>query len=124
MAWTTCSFQHGGNARNVNEGGFVGALRVDIRRGRCEDDIRMTFFELLAIFLEGARIACQIVGAVKLHWVNEDTHHHDICPRTRLIDQLHMAVMQIAHGWDQGDTFTFLTRATNMLAEQRQGFND
>jgi hypothetical protein len=35
-----------------------------------------------------------------------------------------MAVVQVAHGGDQCDTFTFLTRATDMLAKQRQGFND
>jgi hypothetical protein len=81
-------------------------------------------FELLAIFLQGARVARQVVRAVKLHWVNEDTDHHDICTGFRFVDQLHMAVMQVAHGGDQCDTFTFLTRATDMLAKQRQGFND
>jgi hypothetical protein len=81
-------------------------------------------FELLAIFLQGARVACQIVGAVKLHGVHEDTDHHDICTGSGFVNQLHMAVMQVAHGRDQCDTFTFLTRAADMLAKQRQGFND
>lgn len=81
-------------------------------------------FELLAIFLQGTRVACQIVCAVKLHGVHEDIDHHDICPCTGFVDELHVAVMQIAHGRDQCDTFTFLSRAADMLAKQRQGFND
>jgi hypothetical protein len=71
------------------------------------------FFELLAIFLQSARVASQVVSAVKLHWVNEDTDHHDICTGFRLVDQFHMAVMQVAHGGDQCDTFTFLVRTTD-----------
>lgn len=81
-------------------------------------------FELLAIFLQGTWVARQIVFAIELHRVNEDTNYHDICPGSRFIDQLHMAIVQVAHGWDKGDTFTFLTRPTNMLTQQRQGFYD
>jgi hypothetical protein len=35
-----------------------------------------------------------------------------------------MAVVQIAHGRDEGDTFTFLTCTADMLAQQRQSFYD
>ena len=84
----------------------------------------LTLFELLAVFLQGTRVARQVVCAVKLHGVYEDTDHHDICTGSCFVDKLHMAVMQVAHGRDQCDTFTFLTRATDVLAKQRQGFND
>lgn len=84
----------------------------------------MTFFELLAIFLQGTWVARQIVFAIELHRVNEDTDYHNICTGSRFIDQLHMAVVQVAHGWNKGDTFTFLTCTADMLAQQRQSFYD
>ena len=115
MARAAGALQHGRNTRHVDVGRFSGALGIHICGCRCEDDIRMTFFELLAIFLQGTWIARQIVFAIELHRVNEDTDHHDICPGSRFIDQLHMPVVQIAHGRDQCNTFTFLTCTADML---------
>ncbi|MNS56012.1 hypothetical protein D3C72_888610 [compost metagenome] len=84
----------------------------------------MVFFELFTIFLQRARVARQIVGTIELHRVNENRHHDDIGAGFRFVDQFHVAIMQIAHGRDQGDTFTLLTQAANVLTQQWQGFND
>ena len=124
MAWTAGPFEHGRNARDINVRGLFRTLRVDICRCRRKDEVRMALFQLLAIFLQRTRIARQVVRAVKLHRINEDTDHHDICTGFRFVDQFHMAVMQVTHGRDQCDTFTFLSCTANMLAKQRQGFND
>ncbi|MNP51264.1 hypothetical protein D3C76_1455700 [compost metagenome] len=99
-------------------------MRIDIARRRREDEVDVVFFELFAIFLQRARVTRQIVGAVKLHRVHEDRDHHHIGAGFGLFDQFHVAVMQITHSRDQSDTFTFLTQAANVLAQQRQGFND
>jgi hypothetical protein len=84
----------------------------------------MAFVQLFAIILQGARIARQVVGAVKLHRVDENTDHHHIRAGFGFINQLHMTIMQVAHRRDQRDTLTFLTQTADMLAQQRQGFNN
>ncbi len=81
-------------------------------------------FQLFAIFLQRARVARQVVGTVELHRVNKNTHHHHIGAGFGFVHQLHVAVMQVAHGRHQRDTFTFLAQTANVLAQQRQGFND
>lgn len=86
-----------------------------------QDIIDFAFVQLFTIFLQRARIAHQIVRPVKLHRVDENADDHHICPGFCLIDQLHMAVVQVAHGGNQCDAFAFLTQTANMLAQQRQG---
>ncbi len=124
MAWTAGAFQHGGETGNFNERLAIQTLRVDFLNGWRKNIIDFTLVQLFTIFLQRARIAHQIVRSVKLHRVDENADDHHISPRFCLIDQLHMAVVQVAHGGNQSDAFAFLTQTTNMLAQQRQGFND
>lgn len=99
-------------------------MRVDFLNGWRKDIIDFAFVQLFTIFLQRARITHQIVRPIKLHRIDENADDHHISPGFCLIDQLHMAVVQVAHGGNQCDAFTFLTQTTNMLAQQRQGFND
>ncbi|SUG52253.1 Uncharacterised protein [Salmonella enterica subsp. arizonae] len=35
-----------------------------------------------------------------------------------------MSIMQVTHRWHQRNTFAFQTQTADMLAQQRQGFNN
>ncbi|MNN61984.1 hypothetical protein D3C81_1772500 [compost metagenome] len=98
MTWTTCTFQHGGEAGNINESVAFQTLRVDFFYGWSKDVIDFTFVQLFAIFLQRTRVAHQIVRAVKLHRVNENAGDHYIRSSPGFIDQLHMTIVQVAHG--------------------------
>ncbi len=84
----------------------------------------MALVQLFAIILQGARIARQVVGAVKLHRIDENTDHHHVRAGFSLINQLHMTIMQVAHRRNQRDTLTFLTQTADMLTQQQHGFNN
>ena len=108
MARAAGAFQHGRQARNVNESLSFSTLRINFRRRRSKDKVDLALVQLFAILLQGARIARQIVRAVKLHRIHEDTDHHDIRAGFGFIDQLHMAIVQVAHGGNQRNALAFL----------------
>ena len=124
MTRTAGAFQHGGQPGNINVSLAVGALRVNFRWRRREHEIHFAFVQLFAIFLQRSWVAYQIVRAVKLHWVHENTDHHDVSARFRFLNQFHMTIVQVAHRWHQRNAFTVLAQAANMLSQQRQGFNN
>ena len=124
MARTAGTFQHGGETGNLNKSLAFQTLWIDFLNGWCKNIIDFALVQLFTIFLQCARITHQIVRSVKLHRVDENAGDYHISPGFCLIDQLHMAVVQISHGGNQCDAFTFLTQTTNMLAQQRQGFNN
>ena len=108
MAWTAGALKHRRQPRDIDVSLAFGTLRVDFRRGRREDQIDLPFVQLFAIVLQGTRIARQILGAVKLHWVDEDTCHHDIRAGFSGINQLHLAIVQVAHGGNQRNALALL----------------
>ena len=108
MARTTGALEHRRQPRNIHVSLIFEAVRIDFRRGRGKDKIDLTLVQLFAIVLQGTRIARQILGAVELHRVDEDTGHHHIRAGFGGINQLHMTIVQVAHGGNQRNALAFL----------------
>ncbi len=124
MARPACAFQDAGDARHVDVSLLLQPLRIDRSRGRREHQIDAAEGQLLAVFLQRARVARQIVRPIELHRIDEDAHHHHVGAGARFIDQRHMAVVQVAHGRHQRDAFAFLAPAADLLTQHRQGFDN
>ncbi len=99
-------------------------VRVDLfYRGR-ENQIHFALVQLFAVFLQGAWVPSQVLRAVELHRVNENTDDDHIGAGFGFVDQLHVAIMQVAHGRYQRHALAFHTQAANLLAQQWQGFDN
>jgi len=62
-------------------------VRINLRRRGREYHIDAAAIQLLAVLLQRARVARQIVGAIELHRVNENRHHDNIAALARLVYQ-------------------------------------
>ena len=124
MAWSARALQHCGDDRHVDEGLIEHAVRVDFFRCGGKNEIHAAAVQFFTIILKGARVARQVVRTIELHRIDENAYHHHIGPRFRLINQLHMTVMKVSHCRYQRNPFAFKTQTTNLLAQQRYGFNN
>ena len=124
MPRTARAFQHGRKPGNVNVSMGFSTVRVDLfYRGR-ENQIHFALVQLFAVFLQGPWVTSQVLRAVELHRVNENTDDDHIGAGFGFVDQLHVAIMQVAHGRYQRHTLAFHTQAANLLTQQRQGFDN
>ena len=124
MPRTAGAFQHGRKPWNVNVSMGFSTVRVDLfYRGR-ENQIHFALVQLFAVFLQGAGVPSQVLRAVELHRVNENTDDDHIGAGFGFVDQLHVAIMQVAHGRYQRHALAFHTQAANLLAQQWQGFDN
>ena len=63
-----------------------------------EHDVHAVRRELLAILLERARIALEVLAAGELQPIDEDRRHHHRRVLVRDADQTQMTVVDVAHG--------------------------
>jgi hypothetical protein len=77
-------------------------LRIQIVLGRREQHVDAFLLELVDVGSERARIFVEILIWTELQPVNEDTRHDRIAVLAREPHQRQMALVQIAHGRNEG----------------------
>jgi hypothetical protein len=77
-------------------------LRIQVFFGRREQHVHAFLFQLVDVGLEGARILVEILVRAELQAVDEDRGDHRVAVLARQAHQRQVALVQIAHGRDEG----------------------
>ena len=95
-------------------------LRIKFAFIRCKHHRHALAFQLVGVFLQGTRVAVEILALAELQAVDKNTHHHRIGMLARLAHQCQMPLVQIAHGGHK----SHCTGVFTPLAQLGNGMDD
>src|SRR6516162_8151943 len=84
-------------------GGRVWPGRVHLGHGRGEDDVGTGFGAHGDVGVERAGVERDVLRVAELQRVHEDAHHDDVALAGRPGDERDVALVERAHGRDEGD---------------------
>ena len=71
----------------------------------------------------GTRVGIEVLALPELHGVDVNTRHHGLGMFPRLLHQMHMTGVEIAHGGNEGDALARLAQARDLLPQCGDGFD-
>src|SRR5258708_15296082 len=102
----------------------IRAERVHLGHRRVEEDVHAGGLEPATIFVEGARIARQILAGAELQRVDEDAGDDPVARPSSRRDQAEVAGMKGSHGWNEAHANPLPAPGPGGLLELRHRLND
>ena len=92
-------------------------MRVHFFHRWGEQQVAAGIQQALLIGFQGARVAGEVFVDAELQRIDEDAGHHEVDALTGFFHQGGVAVMQVAHGWDETNALAFATGAGHCGAQ-------